>query len=292
MTIRFHSVTRLLLVALVAVLAPAGIRAGAAESSDALCVMTYNLRYASPTPPNAWPQRRPLVAECIRQVNPDVIGTQEGLYSQLKDVATDLPGYQWIGLGRNGGSKGEFMAVFYRASRLEPLAYDHYWLSDTPDVINSSTWGNAIRRMVTWVQFKDLATGKRFYFVNTHFDHETQVARERSAELLRNKVADFDASLPIVLTGDFNCITNNKAYQTLTSDGFFADTWYTAKARRNEGLATFNSFKAIQKIDARIDWILTRGQVDVSATEIVTFMKDGQFPSDHFPLVTRMRFVP
>ena len=40
-----------------------------------LCVMTYNLRYASKTPPNAWPDRRPLVREVIQSVKPDVIGT-------------------------------------------------------------------------------------------------------------------------------------------------------------------------------------------------------------------------
>jgi hypothetical protein len=57
--------------------------AGAAEEASSpsapLCVMTYNLRYASQTPPNAWPQRRPLVKACIERVRPDVIGTQEGV---------------------------------------------------------------------------------------------------------------------------------------------------------------------------------------------------------------------
>ena len=79
-----------------------------------LAVMTYNLRYASPTPPNAWPQRRPLMRELMQQVTPDVIGTQEGLYGQIKDLATDLPDYEWVGTGRDGGSRGEFMAVFFR----------------------------------------------------------------------------------------------------------------------------------------------------------------------------------
>ena len=263
---------------------PSGTDAG-------LCVMTYNLRYASSTPPNAWSQRRPLVAECIRQVNPDVIGTQEGLYAQLKDVATDLPAYDWIGLGREGGSKSEFMAIFYRKSRLEPLAYDHFWLSDTPEVVGSSTWGNANRRMVTWVKFRDLKTGKQFYHVNTHLDHEVQVARERGAALLRTRVEKFGNSLPVILTGDFNCATNNKAYQTLVADGFFTDTWMVAKERRGEGLGTFNGFKEIPKNDIRIDWILGRGKVEVTATEIVTYTKDGMFPSDHFPLVSWVRFA-
>src|SRR5262245_7953389 len=85
----------------------------ASAATSNLCVMTYNLRYASATPPNAWQQRRPLMRELIQQLSPDVMGTQEGLYQQLKDLASELPDYDWIGLGRDGGSRGEFMAVFY-----------------------------------------------------------------------------------------------------------------------------------------------------------------------------------
>src|SRR6478735_7375299 len=83
-------------------------------TNRSLCVMTYNLRYASTNPPNAWPIRRPLVREVIEKAAPDVLGTQEGVYWQLKEFASDLPDFDWIGLGREGGSKGEFMAVFYR----------------------------------------------------------------------------------------------------------------------------------------------------------------------------------
>ena len=154
---------------------------------DTLTVMTYNLRYASPNPPNAWPQRRPLMRELIQRVSPDVFGTQEGLYSQLKDLASDLPEFEWIGLGRDGGSRGEFMAVFYRKARLEPLAFDNFWLSDMPEVIGSSTWGNSNRRMVTWVKFLDRQTRREFFLWNTHFDHEVQAAREKSADLVQNR---------------------------------------------------------------------------------------------------------
>lgn len=129
-----------------------------------LCVMTFNLRHASPKPPNSWPERRPVMRNCIRTIAPDLIGTQEGLYSQLKDLSADLPEYEWIGLGREGGSRGEFMAVFYRRDRFERMAFDHFWLSDTPDVVGSSTWGNSNRRMVTWVRFRERSTGREFYF--------------------------------------------------------------------------------------------------------------------------------
>lgn len=254
--------------------------------STPLCVMTYNLRYASQTPPNAWPQRRPLVKACIERVRPDVLGTQEGVYMQLKDVATDLPDYDWIGLGRDGGSRGEFMAVFYRRDRLDPLEYDHFWLSDTPLVMGSATWGHTNRRMVTWVRFKDRKDGIEFYFWNTHLDHAVQPAREKGAALIRERVAALKTKLPVLLVGDFNAEAGtNPAYHTLVGEGAFTDTWFQAKERRNEQMNSFNGFAQPKQAGVRIDWILGRGVAEVSATEIVTYAEAGQFPSDHFPVV-------
>lgn len=265
----------------------------ASASPAALTVMTYNLKFASPNPPNAWPARRPLIREVIRQAAPDVFGTQEGLYEQLKDIATDLPEFNWIGLGREGGSRGEFMAVFYRKARFEPLAYDHFWLSDTPEVIGSNTWGGRWPRMVTWVRFLDRQTQQEFFLWNTHLANDSQPAREKSAKLVRNRVASLGTKLPLILTGDFNAAAGtNQAYKILTGDGFFADTWMSARERKGEGLNTSNGFQAIRRNGVRIDWILSRGDFTVDSAEIVTFSRDGQFPSDHFPVVTRLRMGP
>jgi endonuclease/exonuclease/phosphatase family metal-dependent hydrolase len=283
-----------LLVAIIAILAalPTSAQSTNPASPDRLTVMTYNLKFASTNPPNAWPVRRPLVREVIQQVAPDVFGTQEGLYEQLKDIATDLPEYDWVGLGREGGSRGEFMAVFYRKARFEPLAFDHFWLSDTPEVIGSRTWGTKWPRMVTWVKFHDRQTKQEFYIWNTHFDNDLQTAREKSATLVRERVGALDTKLPLILTGDFNAAGGtNAAYKILTAGGFFADTWMTARERKGEGLNTSNGFQAIRRNGVRIDWILTRGEVVADSTEIVTFSRNGQFPSDHFPVVARMRFI-
>ena len=73
------------------------------------------------------------------------------------------------------------------------------------------------------------------------------------------------------------------------SDGFFADTWMTAKERKGEGISTSNGFKAVRRNGVRIEWILTGGAFTVDSAEIVTFSRDGQFPSDHCPVVTRLR---
>jgi endonuclease/exonuclease/phosphatase family metal-dependent hydrolase len=255
-----------------------------------LCVMSFNLRYASATPPNAWPDRRPLVKEVLEKYSPDVIGTQEGLYHQIKNIAADAPMYDWIGTGRDGGSRGEFMAIFYKHAELEPLEYDHFWLSDTPDVIGSTTWGNSNRRMVTWVKFRHLKSATEFYVFNTHFDHEIQPAREKSAALMRARIEALKTDLPLLLVGDFNANAEvNKAYQILTAEDFLSDSWKTSLLRRNEGISTFNSFKGPNPKGPRIDWILSRGAVTADEAEIVTFSRDGQYPSDHFPIVAWLK---
>jgi len=291
-----HALVVLCLCAVMAAAIPgtAGVppdgRQDAGAPRDVLCVMTYNLRYASSESPNAWPVRRPLIRECIQSVSPDLIGTQEGLYGQLRELAADLPEYDWIGLGREGGSRGEFMAVFYRKSRLEPLAYDHFWLSDTPGVAGSATWGTTHPRMVTWVRFLDRQTRREFYFFNTHLDNAVSGAREKSALLIRQRVEALNTSLPILLAGDFNVgPVTNSVYTTLTGGRFFADTWSLAKTRRGDGLGTFNDFTEVPKNGERIDWILVRGQAAVDAAEVVTFSRDGQFPSDHCPVAVRLR---
>lgn len=261
------------------------------EAPFTLRVMTYNLRFASEQPPHAWSGRRPAMLRLLAREAPDLIGTQEGVYAQLRDLAAGLPAYDWIGLGREGGSRSEFMAVFYRRDRFEPLAFDHFWLSDTPEVIGSASWGNAIKRMATWVRFREKATGRVFEFWNTHLDHESEPARRKGAALIRARLAQTDPELPLLLTGDFNCAAGaSAAYTELTAGAGLADTWTLAKERANDGLNTFNGFAPPKREGVRIDWILARGAAEVPAAAIPDSAEDGRTPSDHFPVTATVRF--
>ncbi|MGW0522422.1 endonuclease/exonuclease/phosphatase family protein [Crossiella sp. NPDC003009] len=253
---------------------------------DTLHVMSFNLRYAASTQPNSWPVRRPVLAELLRREQPTVLGTQEGLYGQLKDIEADLPAhYDWIGLGRAGGSQDEFMAVYYDTRRLTPLAFDHYWLSDTPNVIGSKSWGNRVIRMVTWVRFADRRTGAEFVTVNTHFDHESESSRQRSAELVRDRINALSPGLPVILTGDFNTAAGSTpAYDILRTGATLTDTWPAATERRTPLHATFHGYRPLVPGGDRIDWILTRGATSIRAAAINTYARNGQFPSDHLPV--------
>ncbi|MEU1309085.1 endonuclease/exonuclease/phosphatase family protein [Streptomyces cinnamoneus] len=254
------------------------------EDRPGLRVMTFNLRYASETGPHPWSERRPVMRRLLHRTAPHLLGTQEGLYGQLCDIADDLgPRYAWVGTGRQGGSRDEFTALFYDTARLFPEEYDHFWLSDTPSLIGSATWGNTAVRMATWVRFADRRTGRRFHALNTHLDHLSQHARERSADLITTRLGP-DPAVPRVVTGDFNVAAHrNPVYATMLTKGSLTDTWDTA-AERGPQYGTFHGYRPPVPDGDRIDWILASPQVRTHRSEISTFAENGTYPSDHLPV--------
>jgi endonuclease/exonuclease/phosphatase family metal-dependent hydrolase len=250
-----------------------------------LHVMSYNLRYASDAGPHSWQRRRPVLAELLRREQPTVLGTQEGLYRQLTDIERDLPAYyDWIGQGRGGGHRDEFVAVFFDTRRLAPLASGHFWLSGTPAVPGSRSWGNKAIRMATWVRFADRRTGGEFVVLNTHLDNASANARQRGAELVRDRIDAFPPALPVILTGDFNIpAETSPQYEVLTRGAGLTDTWTTATRRATPQTGTFHGFGALLPDGPRIDWILTRAATTVRTAAINTFAEDGEYASDHLP---------
>ncbi|PSK99639.1 endonuclease/exonuclease/phosphatase family metal-dependent hydrolase [Murinocardiopsis flavida] len=253
---------------------------------DQMHVMSYNIRYDNPDDANTWTERRPALKRLLAEERPTVLGIQEGLYNQVRDIEADLPDrYDWIGLGRQGGSKDEFAAIYYDTGRVAPVAYDHFWLSDTPDVIGSTSWGNEITRMVTWVRFEDRRTGAEFVHVNTHFDHQSENSRRKSAELVRERIGAMGEDVPVVLTGDFNAPAGDSApFDILTGDGALSDTWDTAAERATPAYGTFNNYEEPVEGGERIDWLLANSGVEVRQAAINPFTHGGLHPSDHLPV--------
>lgn len=236
-------------------------------------------------PANDWGVRRELIRSLIDKEDPDVIGTQECLYSQIQDLLFMLPNYDWIGLGRCGGSKDDYMTIFYKRERMTLMSYDHFWHSDTPDSIGSMTLGNKLPRMVTWAKFKDKHNGNVFYHMNTHLDYISETARKKGASLICEKVKELEPNLPVFLTGDFNTNIETTPFNILTKEGLFTDTWDLAQEHINKTNGTKNDFVYKDGGDQRIDWILAKGNVSVNRIKIITDCHDGEFPNDHFPVM-------
>jgi endonuclease/exonuclease/phosphatase family metal-dependent hydrolase len=261
------------------------VRAGAPEP---LAVMTFNIRYGTANDgENRWEARRGQLFDLVKQHNPDVIGLQEALHFQIDEILAAVPGYRMVGVGRtDGGQGGEYAAILYRDSRLAVRRTNTFWLSDTPDVVKSNTWGAALERICTWALFDD-KLGTPFYLYNLHLDHVGQPSREKSVALLLDRIGTRDPRLPVVVTGDFNTGESNPATQVML--GKFRDTFRVLHPDAKD-VGTANSFKFGMTTGDKIDYIFVEPGTDVLQAEIVRTAVDGRYPSDHFPVVARIRF--
>lgn len=257
--------------------------------ADQLSVMSFNLRYASARDGHAWVRRLPVMADLIARESPAVIGTQEGLIDQLLELMDELPArYEWTGEGRLGGNADEFAAVIFDGSVLNAVEAENFWLSRTPEVPGSKDWHSSLPRMVTRVKFALPGGHRTFTLFNTHFDHRSAAARWHAAHILVGRAAAED--VPVVVTGDFNAAPGSPEYDVLTgAESPLGDAWHRAGRRVGTDYGTFHGYRGPSPGAAHIDWILSSRGVTVDAVGVNTFSRDGEYPSDHFPLQALVR---
>lgn len=270
--------------ALALALALAAGAAPVAAKAPALTVMSFNVRLPLASDgANDWPRRRALAIATIRKAAPDIIGTQELHKAQGDDIVAGLPDYAWFGRDRRGGHADEHMGIFYAKDRWTLAAQGDFWLSDTPAVPGSISWGHPYPRMVGWGRFCAKALPARcFTLFDTHLPYrvDDDAARLRGAQLIAARVRAVEG--PVVVTGDFNTIPASAAHAALA--GVLTDSWQVAWKRKGPA-GTFHGFTG--KPGDRIDWIWTRGLVPLR----VTVLDDHQgplYPSDHFPVVAEI----
>lgn len=276
---------------------------------------TYNMRVYNNYDSirgNAWEQREPYMASLIRFHDFDIFGTQEGVKHQLDTLKRDLPGYEYIGAGREDGKEaGEYAAIFYKTALFDVLDNGNFWLSETPDRPGKG-WDAEYVRICSWGHFRHKSSGREFLFVNLHMDHVGVVARRESARLIKRKMAEFGDRLPVILTGDFNVDQNSEAYKEILVGGVLLDSYGNAGFRyANTG--TYNSYDPALYTDSRIDHIFVTPDIEVMKYGVLTDtyrrpeadtasykapnapreidMKaySARIPSDHFPVKVELK---
>jgi len=212
-TIRCHKpYLKIILVLLVCLILHSCVSQNCARKT--IRVLTFNIRVNVESDSlNAWPFRKDIAASMIRFHHADIVGVQEALIDQVRDLAERLPQYNWLGVGRDDGREaGEFMVIYYLEERFRVLKHGTFWLSEHPDIPGLG-WDAACNRIVTWSQFVDGTSGKTFYLFNTHFDHVGKIARAESARLLLKYIKEIAGNPHVIVTGDFNTTPNALPYQ-------------------------------------------------------------------------------
>ncbi|MFT3902012.1 MAG: endonuclease/exonuclease/phosphatase family protein [Niabella sp.] len=256
-----------------------------------LTVATYNLRYDNlQDKGNLWKDRKAAVAALINFHDFDVFGIQEGLQNQLDDILSTLPQYVRYGKGRDDGKEGgEHSAIFYKKDKFKLLGSGDFWLSETPDKPGLGWDATCCNRICSWVYLYDLKSKKKFYFFNTHFDHQGKVARMESAKLMVQKIKQIAGNTDAILTGDFNGGRETEWYQSLANSGTLHDTYKDVK-RPYENNGSFNNFGKGETGEGVIDHIFGTSRVSATKWGILTDTYHGKYTSDHFPVMAVISF--
>lgn len=266
-------------------------------TNDAVKILSFNIRYGSADDgADAWPHRREMVYDVIRERDSDFVGLQEALRFQIDDIREAVPGYDEIGVGRTDGRReGEYSAILYKPDRWRVAESGTFWLSDTPEIPGSTSWGNEITRIVTWGRLVERNSGRGIRVFNTHFDHESQPSRQRSAELLAARLASRGGTEPVVVTGDFNAGENNPAVLYLKNAGdrspvSLVDTYRVLHPGRTPA-GTFNAFEG-RRDGPKIDYVFVERGTEVRRAGIIHDNDAGRYPSDHFPVFAEIGWPP
>lgn len=256
-----------------------------------LNVATFNLRMDTPHDgKNAWPKRKEVVNSLIRFHNLEIIGTQEGFKHQLDDIL-ELDNFAYIGAGRDDGKDdGEHSAILYRKDRFELLDNGDFWFSETPDIPGKGWDATCCNRICSWAKFRDKSSGKKFFVFNSHYDHQGKVARKNSSLLLLEMIERIAGKKPVFVTGDFNATPDDEPIQTIYASGKFNDSYLVTLEPPYGTEGTFNAFKFNAPLKERIDYIWVTPGITVKKYGTLNDMPNGQFPSDHFPVMIQASF--
>ncbi|KAE8375435.1 Endonuclease/exonuclease/phosphatase [Aspergillus bertholletiae] len=307
-------------------------------------LITHNIRtipWFTFPPEKPWHIRR---SHIINQLdfntthNPEaIICLQEVIHSQLTDIlgglntattTTTAPSsdrtegkeeeeeeeiWKHVGCGRDGGQKGEYSPILYRAGVWEVEWATTRWLSKTPDT-PSRGWDAAYRRILTYAVLRHRRTGDEVLVMNTHLDDRGKMARFESAKLIlewmeealekeekkRKKEGGSGSLDGVVLCGDFNTNSreNNDAVEALTAGAMVHTRDCVDGERRYGNMNSWTGFNATPIDDALLDYILVgplqAGHVPwkVRAYGILTNrFDDGIFNSDHRAVVADVELI-
>lgn len=256
-----------------------------------LNVMSFNIRYGlADDGNNCWENRKSLVIDRIKAFDPDLLGIQECRDDfQAEFIKNNLQEYEFYGVRRasEGNTALEMAPVLFKKSDFQLVQKRCLWLSETPQIPGSLSWGSTFPRTVTWVQLMHRESGKEFIFLNTHFDYVLS-AIDASARLLQEWSVQMNEKHPVIVTGDFNANKDSFAYRQLTAETGLSDA-YRQFHPNNANEGTYHGFGQADEL-IPIDWILASDSFEVVSAEIDRCHEGDTYPSDHYPVQAKLKW--
>lgn len=254
------------------------------QTNDNINVMSANIRFANEADgKNNWHFRKSFVADIINGESIHLLGTQEGREGQIKELCSLLPNLQLIETHRDWIEERMYPCIYFDNSKFKVRESGDIWLSETPSVLASKSFGSMFPRLCTYAFMEQIKDQKQFLFINSHLDHLQEEIRLKQVKVLIKEIEKLNIKkVPIILVGDFNSGPYQSVRRELNSSNLnLKDPWIEAN---KEEETSFHKFDGIDPTGEalRIDWTLIDQEIDFSYIEIIKESRKSLFPSDHF----------
>ncbi len=253
------------------------------------CLVSSNIRFDNPNDgENAWPHRREFLAQILLVHRPDLIATQEGRLYQLKDFEAALGPYHIIDPHRSWIGERMYPSFYLRNGSCEVIRSDDLWLSETPDVAGSSSFGSSFPRLLTWIKVQPKNLDFNFFVVNTHLDHVKPQTRIQQTKVLVQEIQKRKGpESRLIIMGDFNEGPEGEV-RAIINNAFpeLVDTWKLFNPHEE---TSHHAFNGECQNGSRIDWILVDQSFQVKECFLDKTVVSGRYPSDHFPVICRLK---
>ena len=245
-----------------------------------LSVISSNIRYDEPGDgANSWQHRKGFLSKRLRELEPDLLATQEGCEWQIRELVSELSELTLIDAHRDWDTTLMYPCILYNKSKLILQKSGDIWLSLSPQTAGSRSFGSEFPRLCTWAVFEP-----GLLVINVHLDNVHDKTREQQIKVLLNEGRSLrSADSSTLLVGDFNEGPDGRVRAAI-SDLWpeLIDPW------RQLGKAEDSSHHCFgEEFDygSRVDWILAEPGLmveDIFLDKSVS--ADGIYASDHFIL--------
>lgn len=263
---------------------------GCGERPIEMRAASFNVRYdaaADATNGDSWAERKGDVADVILRHDFDIVGTQEANKDQMPELGELLPGYDNIYHPYGSGGGFHNCVTYYKRDKYELLDQGTFWYSPTPDV-ESFGWDATDYRLCHWGKFLDKASGREFFFFNSHLYWRLETARANSGKVLVEKVREIAGESPVIAVGDYNSREETpqvKDILSLLKDAYaVSETAPAGPVNTDLGGGNF-----LGPAKARIDYLFVSEGVRVKDYTVIDDKREnGHYPSDHLPVVCNL----
>lgn len=193
-----------------------------------VCVVIFNICYDNLGDSlNFWKYCKEKVCEFICEKYFDVLGMQEVLNYQLKDLLFGLFDYVYVGVGcEDGKIQGEYVFVFYWKDKYDLLDSNIFWFFEYLDSIGKFGWDVVCICVVIWVKLKDKIIGKEFLMLNIYFDYVGMEVCCNSVLFIIDKIKEIVGIYFVMMIGDFNVFEEWEVYKMIIFNEFvLKDVW-------------------------------------------------------------------